>query len=95
MIPHICHEEILAALGILPFLTLILSKIRVWWHRRFGCSHASTNPRSRTTRSPFVGHALRPEWRHGGTRSSIPFSEIRRMNAPHRPRRRYYCGRHG
>lgn len=36
---HFCHEELLAFLSILPFSGILISKIRVWWHRRKHCAH--------------------------------------------------------
>jgi hypothetical protein len=36
---HICHEEILMLLALVPGLRLVVMKLRAWWHRKAGCAH--------------------------------------------------------
>lgn len=36
---HFCHEEVLGLLAGLPFLRLLVIRIRNWFHRRRSCPH--------------------------------------------------------
>lgn len=36
---HFCHEEVLGILAAFPFLSVLVSRIRAWFHRRRMCPH--------------------------------------------------------
>lgn len=36
---HFCHEEVLAFLGLFPWFTVVVLKIRAWFHARKKCPH--------------------------------------------------------
>lgn len=40
---HLCHEEVLAVLGLLPILRVLQNKIRAYFHARKLCAHDEKN----------------------------------------------------
>ena len=36
---HFCHEELFAIMAMIPGLTMLVNRARVWWHARHRCRH--------------------------------------------------------
>lgn len=36
---HFCKDELFAILALLPFCGVMVTRLKVWWHHRFGCKN--------------------------------------------------------